>query len=317
MNKINLANLPTPIEKIESLSKKYKKNIYIKRDDFTGTEVSGNKIRKLEYTMQDAINQCADTIITTGAIQSNHCRATAAASAKLGLDCHLVLVGEVGNNEGNYFLDKLLGAKIHVIKESSERETYVEELIQNLNDNGHKAYYMPVGASTSVGALGYQACFDEIIDQEKSLGVKFDAIFSTTGSGGTYAGLWYGNYKNKSNKEIFGISVSESSEHFKKVIVEILKGMNCNITDFNGINIVDDYIGLGYGKYTEKEIQAYIDISKETGIIFDPCYTGKGFIGMLEEIKNSDFENILFIHTGGLQGWTKEMRDVADKLLNY
>ena len=122
--------------------------------------------------MQDAINQCADTIITTGAIQSNHCRATAAASAKLGLDCHLVLVGEVGNNEGNYFLDKLLGAKIHVIKESSERETYVEELIQNLNDNGHKAYYMPVGASTSVGALGYQACFDEIIDQEKAWGLN-------------------------------------------------------------------------------------------------------------------------------------------------
>lgn len=323
MKKIKIANLPTRIEKLEKISSELGTNLYIKRDDFTGTEFSGNKIRKLEYALAEAIKTGCSTVITAGATQSNHCRATAAACAKLGLKCELVIRGEKPEQiEGNLFLDNMLGAKMNLINPEDSREEKMEEIRSRIEKAGEKAYLIPVGASNAVGSLGYLECFEEILKQEEELGIVFDTIVLSVGSGGTYAGLWLGNYLNKSNKLVYGVSVSDSEEEFKEQIIEILKNMDDMDADedYLGKNIVinDKYIGEGYAKSTDEELKFLIEIAQSEGIIFDPCYTGKAFKGCYNEIKNGklrESKNILFIHTGGLMGWTSEQRDRVMKIL--
>lgn len=195
--RIRLANLPTKIEKLDRLSHELGKNIYIKRDDQTGTEISGNKIRKLEFSVGEALENNCDYLITCGGIQSNHARATAAVAAKLGLGSYLVLRGdEKEEAEGNLFLDKMLGANIRFVtsEEYKNHRTKIMEGIRiQLEEEGYKGYIIPEGASNAIGSLGYVNAMEEILEQEKELGIKFDAIVVTVGSGGTYAGLYYGN----------------------------------------------------------------------------------------------------------------------------
>lgn len=311
MIKINLANLPTQIIKLDKLSLKYTKNIYLKRDDFTGTEVSGNKIRKLEYALADALDKGCDTIITIGAIQSNHCRATAAACAKLGLECHLLLRGNVKDVEGNVFLDYILGANIHYV-DNDLIDMELEKLINSLKNDGKNPYFIPIGASNSIGSYGYINAYEEILAQEEQLGLEFDLISLPVGSGGTYAGTWYGNYIHNKNKRILGFSVSDPKEYFKEAVIEILRGIDQEIKSFDSIEINDSYIGEGYALATQEELEFYYQIGKMEGVVFDPAYTGKAFRGLIKEIElgNIPEENILFIHTGGLMGWTKEYRDM-------
>ena len=188
MKHVKIANLPTQINKLNNLSKKYGKNIYIKRDDMTGTEISGNKIRKLEYILAKALDEGIDTLITAGGIQSNHARATAAVCAMYGLNCELVLRGKRPSEvEGNFWLDHIFGAKIHLLDAEDSREEYMEKLATKLQINGKKAMVIPVGASNSTGSLGYKNAFYEIQKQEKELGIYFDVIVVSVGSGGTYA----------------------------------------------------------------------------------------------------------------------------------
>lgn len=312
MKKIDLANLPTKIIKLDKLSEKYNKNIYLKRDDLTGTETSGNKIRKLEFSLYDALQKKADTIITTGALQSNHCRATAAACAKLGLKCHLILNGFPDDIEGNLFLDYILGANIHFIKEDSSLEDEIKKLEEALKSKGKRTYFIPVGASNDIGTYGYLNAYDEIVEQEKKLGIDFDLISTAVGSGGTYGGLWYGNYLKGNNKRILGFSVNKSTEEFENIIMNILKELDEDIQDFSSMDINDSYIGEGYAKATKEEIEFYYDIANLESVIFDPCYTGKAFKGLINEIENGNIKenNILFVHTGGLMGWTKEQREI-------
>src|SRR5690554_5327345 len=200
---ISLANLPTKIEKLEKLSKELGHEIYIKRDDQTGSEITGNKIRKLEYAVQEALDKGCDYLITCGGIQSNHARATAAVAAKLGLGAYLVLRGSEDNElEGNYFFDKLLGAKIRFVASeeySNNRMEIMEEIKAKLEKEGYKPYIIPEGASNGVGSLGYCNAMEEILRQEKEIGIKFDAIAVTVGSGGTYAGLYYANHVNNND----------------------------------------------------------------------------------------------------------------------
>lgn len=318
MEKLNLANLPTPITKLVNLSEKLNKNIYVKRDDFTGSEVSGNKIRKLEYAIKEALDNGYDTVITAGGIQSNHCRATASVCASLGLECHLVLRGKPNYHlEGNLFLDYVLGANIHIIDENMCRDVAMELLKKNLQLNGKKVYIIPVGASNAIGSHGYMDAYKEILSQEERLDLNFDTIALSVGSGGTYAGLWYQDKLEKKNKRILGISVDSSAEEFTKDITQIVKDIDNRIKDFSSIEINDNYIGEGYSITTKEEIKFHVDIAMTEGIIFDPCYTGKAFRGLVKEIEKGnlkDSENILFIHTGGLQGWTKEQREIA---VNY
>lgn len=324
MKRLQLANLPTPIQKLDRLSEGLGVNLYLKRDDFTGTEVSGNKIRKLEFSLADALNQGCDTLITAGGIQSNHCRATAAAAAKLGLGCDLIVRGEIPTYmEGNLFMDKALGARVHMIPPEQSREKKMDEVIKNLKEQGHKPYLIPVGASNAVGSLGYAAALAEITKQEQELGIAFDTIVIAVGSGGTYSGLWYENQKQGAKRKIFGFAVDHNTEIFVETISDIIKEMYRNEGlrephQFNDILINDQYIGAGYAKSRPEELSYIMKISREHGFLLDPVYTGKAFYGMISEIEKGSFQdakNILFIHTGGLQGWTHEQREMALKLI--
>ncbi|WP_343327471.1 pyridoxal-phosphate dependent enzyme [Staphylococcus gallinarum] len=188
-NKIDIANLNTTIQKLDQLSDALGKNIYIKRDDYTGSEISGNKVRKLEYTMQYVLDHGYDTIITTGAITSNHARATAALCAKCNVSCHLVLRGEMAEYEGNLFLDAMLGAHIHIIEPTSSREDAMDKLYKTFEGQGKTPFLIPVGASDWIGTHGYVNAYNEIIKQQDELKVHFDSINVAVGSGGTYAGI--------------------------------------------------------------------------------------------------------------------------------
>ena len=321
-NKFNFANLPTKIEKLERLSKELGKNIYIKRDDQTGTEISGNKIRKLEYAVKEALDSGCDYLITCGGIQSNHARATAAVAAKLGLGSYLVLRGnEDSYLEGNYFFDRMFGADIRFVTSeeyANDRREIMEEIRDNLAKEGHKAYILPEGASNGIGSLGYINAMEEIGGQEKEMGIKFDATVVTVGSGGTYAGLYYGNHIFNRNSVVYGINICDDKDHFQNVVVGLLKEIeNYTKKEINvekdKIDIIDGYPGLGYALSQKKEIDFIHDFAKKEGIILDPVYTGKAMYGLVEEIKKGTFdkhENILFIHTGGIFGWNNVARSM-------
>lgn len=320
--KMNLANLPTKIEKLDKLSKELETEIYIKRDDQTGSEISGNKIRKLEYAVKEALDNGCDYLITCGGIQSNHARATAAVAARLGLGAYLVLRGDENSKpEGNHFFDKMLGAKIRfVTKEqyANSRIEIMEKIKSDLKNEGHKAYIIPEGASNGVGSLGYCNAMEEILTQEKEMGVKFDAVVLPVGSGGTYAGLYYTNHLKNNNCKIYGVNVCDNREYFQNIVLKLLdeiayytdKSINVEKQD---INILDGYVGKGYALSKKEEIDFIQYLSKLEGVILDPVYTGKAMYGLVEEIKKGrfkDHKNILFIHTGGIFGWNEYARSL-------
>jgi D-cysteine desulfhydrase len=309
--RIRLANLPTPIEKLEKKSKEFKKDIWIKRDDYTGSELSGNKVRKLEYSIKKAIDDGCDTLITCGAKQSNHARATAVCARKLGLDIHLVLSGlDDGIKEGNILLDEILCSNIHYMNPddfNKEHENKMIELNEILQNEGKKPYIIPIGASNGIGTFGYFNAFKEILEQENEYEIVFDTIVVTVGSGGTFAGLYLANKLLNKGKKIIGISISKDSKVFIDTIENIIKetlvilDMN-NDFDFSDITIIDDYKGLGYAISQKHEMDFIKEFAKESGIILDPVYTGKAMYGLTEELKKNglkESKNILFIHTGG------------------
>lgn len=321
--RIRIANLPTRIERLESLSSSYGKNIYIKRDDQTGTEFSGNKVRKLEFALKEALDQKCDYLITCGGIQSNHARATAAVAARFGLSTVLVLRG--GDREvleGNYFLGKLLGADIRLISPEdykNSRMEIMESIKEELGAEGHKAYILPEGASNAIGSFGYANTMMEIGDQEKELDIKFDAVVVTVGSGGSYTGLLYGNRLRGNPSKIYGINICDDREFFTERAREIGRELNSYTSlDINlegDINILDGYVGLGYALSRQEEIDFIRDFARAEGIVLDPVYTGKAMYGFTRELAKGSFdeaENILFIHTGGIFGWTKKAMSMLD-----
>lgn len=313
--KISLANFPTKIEKLDRLTKELGgPQIYIKRDDQTGTETSGNKIRKLEYSIKEALDQNCDYLITCGGLQSNHARATAAAAAKLGIGSYLLLrTDEESLIDGNYFLDKLLGADIEFISRSdysNYKESFMERIKTQLAVKGHKAYIIPEGASNGIGSFGYFNAMDEIIVQEKEMGIAFDAIVLAVGSGGTYSGMFLSNKLRNHNASIYGVNVCDTAEYFQEKISDILKESFTYIGDDipftkDEIIIIDGYVGKGYALSSPEELNFINKIAKQEGVIFDPVYTGKAMYGLVTEITKGSFKNhknILFIHTGGLFG---------------
>ena len=313
--KLRLGNFPTRIERLEKFSTIVKEHVYIKRDDQTGTEFSGNKIRKLEYSINEAINNDCDTLITCGGIQSNHARATAAAGIKLGLKSVLVLRSdEKPELEGNYLIDKIMGADVRIISSEDYRERrqeIMENILKDLEAKGRKGYIIPEGASNGVGTFGYLACFKEILEQEKEHGIVFDTIVTAVGSGGTFAGLYLGNKLTNSGKKIVGINVCDTAEYFKERVSEILEEVKTYIPDTefeiskDDMCIIDGYVGDGYAVSRTEELDFICDFAEAEGIILDPVYTGKAMRGLYTEIKKGTFKdskNILFIHTGGLFG---------------
>lgn len=321
--KLNIANLPSKIEKLNGLSQELHREIYIKRDDQTGSEFSGNKIRKLEYAGKEALDKGCDYLISCGGIQSNHARSTAALAAKLGIGSYLVLRGDESSKlEGNYFFNKILGARIKLVSTEEykyERQEIMEEIKGELEKEGHRAYIIPEGASNGIGSLGYLNAMKEIKEQEKEMGLEFDAIVLAVGSGGTYAGLYYENHRSNRDCQIYGINVAADSEHFKTVVLELLD----EISEYTGekihtnrdeINIIDGYVGKGYALSLQEEIDFISAFARKEGIILDPVYTGKAMYGLVEEIRAGRLENkdkILFIHTGGIFGWSEYARGLV------
>lgn len=313
LKRIKLAHLPTPIQKLETYSEEYDTNIWIKRDDLTDSVSSGNKIRKLEFSLARAKEQGAHVIITCGGIQSNHCRATAILGAKLGFKVHLVLRGEQPEKvDGNLFLDHLAGAEISYFSPryfNARLDFIVQEISDEYREEGNSPYFIPTGASDGTGVWGYINAAKEIAEQEKELGVDFDTIVCATGSGGTQAGLTAGSILYGLESKVLGFAVCDDDEYFmKKVRRDILDWKQLYRLDFDlrdlTINVNDKYIGPGYAKATPEVFSTIEQAMRKEGLGLDPVYTGKAFHGLLQELKEGNLEtdNVLFVHTGGIFG---------------
>ncbi|MFX0125610.1 MAG: D-cysteine desulfhydrase family protein [Candidatus Hodarchaeota archaeon] len=307
--RIPLCLLPTPIIPLKRLSSHLGgAKIFMKRDDLTGVAFGGNKNRKLEFLLADAKKRGADIIVTEGALQSNHCLQTAACSAKLGLDCELVLSGNDPEFiTGNLLLDEILSVKIHRAKDSSVRKDLMIKVEEELQAKGKKPYMIPTGGSTSVGALGYLNCILEISKQSKELEVDFNYFIHSTGSGGTQAGVLIGRELYYPELEILGINVGESKERLKKIIKRIIKDFNTDwglelMIGDEKIKILEGYFGEGYGIPNQEMIDAVKLMAKLEGVFLDPVYTGKATVGLIDLIKREVIpkdSNVLFLHSGG------------------
>lgn len=313
-SKINLANLPTPIYKLNSISTLLETNIYIKRDDYTGIEISGNKVRKLEFVFKELLDKGCDGVITTGGLQSNHCRATAAVANRLGLKCTLLLRGNSPTNStGNFLLDKLFGAEIRYCTPEEyrdSRDAIMKKIVDEKRGEGSDFYIIPEGASFGVGALGYFDAMGEILKQEHEIGQKFDTIVLAVGSGGTYSGLCLANKYYNLNRRIIGFAVCDNSEYFVNKIDKINNEALHYFIERPHISkeeiiINDKYVGLGYAINRAEEYEFIKFFAKQESLILDPVYTVKAMYGLYSEIKAGALKesgNILFIHTGGLFG---------------
>ncbi|MDR1124556.1 MAG: D-cysteine desulfhydrase family protein [Deltaproteobacteria bacterium] len=321
--KYNLAYLPTPLEKLEAASREYGVNLLIKRDDMSGMELSGNKVRKLEYLLYDAVQKGCDTILTYGGCQSNHARATVVAAAKLGLACVLILDNTYQHlHEGNLFLDRLLGADIRFVDsavyDSPEAVAKVEaEVIREYESRGKKVYPVPIGASNGLGSLGYADEAEELLEQCKKMNFPVDCIVDTIGSAGTYSGLLYGLKKNGYAGRCLAISIAYDAEACRKKVLAVSQELNAvlgtalDVSDL--IEVWDEFVGAGYA-LTTKENMAFIHkFAKDSGIFLDPVYTGKAFDGFFQALKAGRLKgcsNIVLIHTGGLFGYRQDQRDL-------
>lgn len=309
-NRLNIAHLPTPIEKLERLTRFLGgPEIWVKRDDQTGLAGGGNKTRKLEFLLADAQSIGCDHVVTMGAAQSNHCRQTAAACAKLGMGCSLILrEGGSQPKNGNYLLNSILGAYVHW----SEKETMTEvaeAVVSQLKSMGRKPYLIPYGGSNVRGASAYVLAMEELNKQLQAQDLFFDHIVLASSSGGTQAGLVLGQIVTKWRGKVYGICVDSSAETFRTQIAALTTAtaahlqipLETSILDY--IHLNDDYIGAGYGVVTETEREAIQLLGQLEGILLDPVYTGRAMGGLIDLIRWGAFtkrQRILFWHTGGM-----------------
>jgi len=305
ISRLNFAHLPTAIEELPRLSDHLAgPRILIKRDDQTGLAFGGNKTRKLEFLVAEAQEQGAKMLISGGAIQSNHCRQTAAAAARYGLECTLVLTGELPSEpSANLLLDKLFNAKIVNVTDRKDRDRILQETFNNAVAEGMKPYLVPYGGSSPTGALGYAFAVEEFMKQK----VHADWIVFGTSSGGTHAGLVLGQrvfgYKGK----VLGISIDESEEWLKSHVSALASDASEKLGERieftrNDVLANENYCGAGYGVLTDAEREAVNLFAKYEGLLLDPVYTGRAAAGMIDLIRKGFFkkdETVLFWHTGG------------------
>lgn len=304
----SVALLPTPFKRLNSLSEILKRELYVKRDDLTGFAFGGNKARKLDFLIADALKKGCDTIIGMGYNQSNFCRILAGVGAKYGMSVHLVLYGsEPKNPTGNLLLDHLLGATIYHI-EITDPEEHLKKALEvknSLEYDGKQVYLLPPGGSSSIGALGYVAGWGEIMDDISQNEIAINKIIVASSTAGTQAGLVIGQAISGWKGEIIGISVDLPSTELEKNIYNLA----CTVGDFLNINIpkslikVDDhYRGAGYGKRTASATEAIDLFARKEGIFLDRVYTAKAASALIDYCRigkiRSD-ESVLFIHTGG------------------
>lgn len=308
-----LATLPTPLDELPRLSEELGIRILMKRDDLTGFALGGNKARKLEFLVADALAQKADVLVTGGGVQSNHVRMTAAAARKAGMEAVAVLFDSPGaESNGNLLLDKILGTELVYAgtDDKNETERVVERVCSDLKARGRHPYLIPVGGSTKLGCVAYILAVRELLDQLDAHQTRIDSIVITTGSCGTHAGILAGLKYYGANIPLFGITVSrlvsEGFQRINRLMTETSQFLGAELLwTSNDIFISDDYIGPGYAKITPAARDAIRLVAKLEGIFLDPVYTGKTMAGLIDLARRKWFapgSTVLFWHTGGVPG---------------
>ena len=305
---------PTPIEHLGRLTRCLGgPDIFVKRDDVGSLAMAGNKLRKLEFLLGDALQSGCRTIVTSGALQSNHARLTAAVCAKLGLECHLVLKDEVPDRppryheSGNRFLDELLGAKLEIVRRSDSLSDAVTARSEAMTRQGRKPYVIALGGSTGIGSLGYVACADEIARQQQELGQQFSYIFLASGSGGTHAGLVVGARSAGLRADLVGVTVSRSVAEQLPIVLGLVQQTTSLLAvpamDLEHAVRLDDSTYMpGYGLPNAATCEAVRLCAETEGLLLDPVYTGKAMAALISRIRSGGFkasDRILFVHTGG------------------
>jgi D-cysteine desulfhydrase family pyridoxal phosphate-dependent enzyme len=308
--RIALGHGPTPLERLERLSSHLGVDVWMKRDDCTGLAFGGNKVRKLEYLLAEAREQGHGTVITVGGVQSNHARQTAAAAARLGLRCELVLPRVVAGREayegtGNVLLDQLLGARVHIVADATAAAERVAEIVAEVSARGGSAAFFPAGGSTPTGALGYARAALELCDQARDAGISFDRIVLAVSTGGTLAGLVTGFALAGVRASITGIAVSGpgavSADAARALATSAAERLGAALPR-DGFEVRDGYLGDGYGIATPEMREAVVTCARLEGVLLDPVYTGKAMAGLFDLARRGQLARsrpVLFWHTGG------------------
>lgn len=318
--RLDLARTPTPLEPLTRLGENFGIELHLKRDDLTGAELTGNKVRKLEFLLADALATGSETVITCGGAQSNHARATAIAAAKLGLSSRLLLrarnPAKPPPPDGNILLDRLVGAEIVwlTFEEYGRRTEMLAREAEALRKSGRTPYVIPEGGSNALGAWGYVRALEELAHDLNGLpggSGRPTTIIHATGSGGTTAGLILGVKLAGLNARVVGINVCNDRDYFVRVVGEICETaiatyqLDLAFSREHDIEIVDGYVGRGYAKSSTQELRLLRKVARTEGIVLDPVYTGKAFFGMTQELGRDPRvfgERIVFVHTGGIFG---------------
>ncbi|MEM7250835.1 MAG: D-cysteine desulfhydrase [Pseudomonadota bacterium] len=312
-SRVDLCHRPTPIEAMPRLSESLNgPTLWVKRDDCTGLATGGNKTRKLEFLIGEALAEGADIIVTQGAVQSNHVRQSAAAACRHGLACHALLERRVPHTHreyeesGNVLLDRLFGTTIEYRESGLDMNAEAQTVCERLRAEGRKPYFIPGGGSNETGALGYVGCAEEIVAQSNALGVTFDWVVMGTGSTGTQAGLVAGFHALGVGVRVMGVSVRQPRERQIDAVHDLAARTAAKLDaprlPRDLIEVDDGYVGAGYGIPAESTLEAISIAARTEGLLLDPVYAGKGFAGMLGLIRTGAFngkQNILFLHTGG------------------
>jgi L-cysteate sulfo-lyase len=329
--RLTLSHLPTPLEYASRLTQTLGgPQIWIKRDDLTGLALGGNKLRKLDFFMADALRQDADCIVTMGPLQSNHVRLTAAASRACGLDCYAVLLGDPPRSaKGNFLLDQMLGLNcIHVSGSMNQVpfdfvDRKIQETITQLEKEGRRPYLVPTGGIGPLGELGYCLAVEEMVEQTQRLGIPFEHVIVTVGSRGTIAGLLLGIARLDLRAKVTGISanIEGTCESFgiplpDVMAVEAGKLIGLDLKEpMKNYGIFYDYVGEGYGVPTKSGIEAIKLAARTEALLLDPVYTGKAMAGLIDLIRKGHFtqkDTVIFIHTGGTPGLFLDLIQVID-----
>lgn len=308
--RLRLAVLPTPVYRLENLSARLGKNIYIKRDDLTGVALGGNKVRKLEFLLADARRQGARVVLTTGGAQSNHAMLTAACALRLGMEPILLLKARGETRcRGNLLLNRLMGAQVRFLDTDSYQDVYreMDRIVRQREAQGEKCYRIPVGGSVPLGCLGYVECVRELAEQTRAMGVHIHRIVCATGSGGTHAGVSLGAMLYMPETRVTGMAVD--TDPFEKIVPDLMR-RTAELLEWDGpirdgdVQLRAMY-GPGYAVSSPQGERAMELLARTEGLFLDPVYTGKAFAGLLEMAEEGfppGEENILFLHTGGAGG---------------
>ncbi|EIK98442.1 D-cysteine desulfhydrase [Pseudomonas sp. M47T1] len=309
--RLELLGAPTALEKLERLSQWVGRDIYVKRDDLTPLAMGGNKLRKLEYLAADALAQGCDTLVTAGAIQSNHVRQTAAIAAKLGLGCVALLENPIATDDSNYLgngnrlLLDLFDAKVELVENLDNADAQLQALALRLADSGRKPYLVPIGGSNALGALGYVRAGLELAEQIKATGLDFAAVVLASGSAGTHSGLALGLSESLPQLPVIGVTVSRPEETQAPKVQGLAERtaelLGVPLPDRFKVTLWDEFFGPRYGEPNAGTLSAIKLVANQEGLLLDPVYTGKAMAGLLDGIGRQRFGHgpVIFLHTGG------------------